>query len=69
MSEKEMNSYRFTSGEEPSDEMLRQLMQEVAHEAKQRNHEATDAYFKEMRLEASRKRQKWSDRINNAING
>ena len=46
MSGKEMNSYRFTSGEEPSDEMLRQLMQEVAHEAKQRNHEATDAYLR-----------------------
>ena len=30
MSEKEMNSYRFVSGQEPSDEMLSQLMSEVA---------------------------------------
>ena len=29
MSEKEMNAYRFSSGEEPSDEMLSQLMKEV----------------------------------------
>ena len=34
MSEQEMNSYRFTSGQEPSDEMLAQLMNEVAHDAK-----------------------------------
>ena len=33
MSEKEMNSYRFLSGQEPSDEMLSQLMNEVAAEA------------------------------------
>lgn len=36
MSEQEMNSYRFTSGQEPSDEMLEQLMKEVAHDAKER---------------------------------
>lgn len=37
MSEKEMNSYRFSSGIEPSDEMLKQLMKEVAEEAKESN--------------------------------
>ena len=36
MSEQEMNPYRFTSGQEPSDEMLEQLMKEVAHDAKVR---------------------------------
>ena len=33
MSEKELNSYRFTSGAEPTDEMLSTIMNEVAQEA------------------------------------
>ena len=49
MSEKEMNSYRFTSGQEPSDEMLTQLMKEVARDARLRQEKATSAYFTEMR--------------------
>ena len=69
MSEQEMNSYRFTSGEEPSDEMLAQLMKEVAADAKKRQEQATAAYFSEMRREAEIVKAKWADRINNAING
>ena len=69
MSEQEMNSYRFTSGLEPSDEMLAQLMKEVAHDAKERQEQATAAYFSEMRREAEVVRTKWADRINSAING
>ena len=34
MSEAELNSYRFNSGDEPSDEMLAQIMHEVAVDAK-----------------------------------
>ena len=33
MSEKEMNAYRFGTGQEPTDEMLEQVMKEVAQEA------------------------------------
>lgn len=40
MSEKEMNSYRLTNMEEPTDEMLSLLMKEVAEEAKCRSEEA-----------------------------
>ena len=69
MSEEEMNSYRFTSGEEPSDEMLAQLMKEVAHDAKVRQEQATAAYFSDMRREAEIVKAKWADRINSAING
>ena len=69
MSEQEMNSYRFTSGLEPSDEMLAQLIKEVAHDAKERQEQATAAYFSEMRREAEVVRTKWADRINSAING
>ena len=69
MSEQEMNSYRFTSGLEPSDEILAQLMKEVAHDAKERQEQATAAYFSEMRREAEVVKTKWADRINSAING
>ena len=69
MSEQEMNSYRFTSGQEPSDEMLAQLMKEVAQDAKMRQEQATAAYFSEMRREAEVVKAKWTDRINSAING
>ena len=68
MSEQEMNSYRFTSGVEPSDEMLAQLMKEVAHDAKERQEQATAAYFSEMRREAEVVKTKWADRIKSAIN-
>ena len=69
MSEQEMNSYRFTSGEEPSDEMLAQLMKEVAHDAKVRQKKATAAYFSEMRREAEIVKAKWAARISSALNG
>ena len=68
MSEQEMNSYRFTSGLEPSDEMLAQLMKEVAHDAKERQEQATAAYFSKMRREAEVVKTKWADRIKSAIN-
>lgn len=69
MTEKEMNSYRFTSGEEPTDEMLAQLMNEVAQEARERQALATEAYFAEMQRQSEIAKAKWSDRINRAING
>lgn len=45
MSEAELNSYRFNSGKEPTDEMLAHIMHEVAQEAKVQNEEATKKYF------------------------
>ena len=69
MSEEEMNSYRSLSGQEPSDEMLEQLMKEVAHDAKERQEQVTAAYFSEMRREDEILKAKWADRINKAING
>ena len=49
--------------------MLAQIMKEVAHDAKERQEQATSAYFSEMRREAEVVKAKWADRINNAING
>ena len=52
MSEKEMNSYRFSSGAEPSDEMLSQLMKEVAKTARERKKKAIVHFFSSLQKEA-----------------
>ncbi|MDE5612684.1 MAG: hypothetical protein K2I90_11790 [Odoribacter sp.] len=69
MSEEEMNSYRFTSGKEPSDEMLAQIMKEVAQEAAESNRKAQEAYFKQMENNIAIKQKIWAERINHALNG
>lgn len=69
MSEAEMNSYRFNSGQEPTDEMLAQIMREVADDAKRTNEEASRKYFDELRNEAIRQQAEWADRINEVRNG
>ncbi|MBD5193924.1 MAG: hypothetical protein HDS91_06115 [Bacteroidales bacterium] len=69
MSESEMNSYRFNSGQEPTDEMLSQIMREVADDAKRTNEEASKKYFDELRNEANRQQAEWADRINEVRNG
>ncbi len=45
MDDKELNAYRLTSLEEPTDEMLSQIMKEVAEEARQKSEEAHRRYF------------------------
>lgn len=40
-----MNSYRFVSGEEPTDEMLEQIMMEATMEANQRKRRTDEEYF------------------------
>ena len=69
MSEEEMNSYRFGSGQEPTDEMLAQIMREVANDAKKRHEEATMIYFDELRKGVEEQQAKWADRINEVKNG
>ena len=69
MSESEMNTYRFNSGQDPTDEMLSQIMREVADDAKRTNEEASKKYFDELRNEANRQQAKWADRINEVRNG
>lgn len=48
MSEKEINSYRLTNEEEPTDEMLAHIMSEVAEEARRTNEEAEKRFFMEI---------------------
>ena len=69
MSEKELNLYRFTSGKEPTDEMLSQIMKEVAQEAAESNRKAKEAYFAKMRRMAAISKAKWAERINTVLNG
>lgn len=69
MSEQELNSYRFSPDKEPTDEMLRQVMKEVAEEARASNKAAADAYFAQMRRNIVAKQAKWADRINSIVNG
>ena len=58
MSDKEMNSYRFSSGQEPTDEMLSQLMKEVAQEARESNQRALDEFFASLHQEAKTQKRK-----------
>lgn len=69
MSEKEMNSYRFSSGIEPSDEMLKQLMKEVAEEAKESNDKAMIDFFKSLKNEAKSIRKEWLNHQSFSVNG
>ena len=69
MSEKEMNAYRFSSGVEPSDEMLSQLMKEVAQEAKESNEKAMNEFFDSLKHEAKAIRKEWANKQTCAING
>lgn len=57
MSEEILNKYRLTSMEEPTDEMLAQIMHEVAEEAKELTEKARKKYFDELRraIEESKK--------------
>ena len=68
MSEKELNSYRFTPYEEPTDEMLCQIMKEVAEEARQSKQRATEAYITAMLRDIAAKREKWAERIKSIAN-
>lgn len=69
MSEKEMKSYRFGTGQEPTDEMLEQVMKEVAQEARESSKRATDAYFEQMRRNIAAHKEQWEERINSIIYG
>lgn len=69
MSEKEMNSYRFGTGQEPTDEMLEQVMKEVAQDARESSKRAAEAHFEQMRRNIALNKARWNERINSIING
>lgn len=67
MSEKELNSYRFSPEQEPTDEMLQQIMKEVAEEARTSNQQAAEAYMERMRQNARAKQTKWAGKIESVL--
>lgn len=69
MSEQEMNSYRFMSGMEPGDERLAKIMEEVTHDAMARREKAESYIKKDLNLKRISLHERWSDRINRAVNG
>lgn len=69
MNGKDINSYRFGSGEEPTDEMLEQIMKEVAEEATASNRKATEEYFAQMQKNILEKQAFWTTSIKETLNG
>ena len=63
MSEKELNSYRFLSGEEPTDEMLVAIMREAKEEAVANRRIADDKMQELMQLRRAELKAKYSERI------
>lgn len=59
ISEKELNSYRLTSMEEPTDEMLAQIMHEAAEIYNKENKEAHDKLFAKIREMSKAQYQKF----------
>ena len=67
MSEKELNSYRFLSGEEPTDEMLAAIMREAKEEAISKRKIADDKMQELMQLRRAELKAKYSERIRNLL--
>ena len=61
---KNIDSYRLTSLEEPSDEMLSQIMREVAEDAKQKSDAAHKRYFEALADMISNKLEVWNRKYN-----
>ena len=64
MSTTDINSYRLTSMEEPTDEMLSQIMKETAEDAKQKAESAHQKFFDSLRKEIKNKEAVWSKQYN-----
>ena len=69
MSEKEMNSYRFGYNVEPTDEMLAQIMKEVAEEARESNKRALDELFKKLRQDVKEDARMMTEPITCSVGG
>lgn len=48
-----IDTYKLTSMEEPTDEVLSQLMREAAEEARESNRKAAERFFEEIRQAAA----------------
>ena len=59
MTPQTIDNYRLTSMEEPSDEVLVQLMRKAAEDAKQKRAEATARFFGQLRKDAQKITVTW----------
>lgn len=57
-----IDTYKLTSMEEPSDEILAQIMHEAALDAKKKGEEAHKKYFDNLRTFVTRQRTLWHKR-------
>ena len=69
MSEKELNSYRFLSGEDPSDEMLECIMRDALESAMNRRYTAEARIKAEVERQRKLHKEKWVARLNSFSNG
>lgn len=60
MEKQTIDTYKLTSLEEPSDEILSQLMREVAEEAKRKGDEANRVFFEDLAVQGKLELQKWN---------
>lgn len=67
MSGKELNAYRFSPEQEPTDEMLEQIMKEVAEEAQNGNRMAAEEHWLRLQQDIANKQAKWGNLINSII--
>jgi ElaB/YqjD/DUF883 family membrane-anchored ribosome-binding protein len=58
MTDEEFKSYRFSSGEEPSDELLEELMRRAAEQARKENEEAKKRFFDDLKKQCDALRQR-----------
>lgn len=59
MSKEELNSYRLTSSEEPTDEMLSQIMQEAAELYTAESKAVQQQLYDNIRVQTTVQRQRW----------
>ena len=68
MSKQTIDTYKLTELEEPSDEVLSQLMHEAAVIAKKRDEKAHQQLFSQLRKEAAKRLKEWNNRnISNSM--
>ncbi len=62
MGKQTIDTYKLTSMEEPSEEILSQLMKEVAEEAKRKGEEANRKFFAGIAMQMKMEMQDWNRR-------
>lgn len=69
MSENELNSYRFLSGEDPTDEMLEAIMSEASDAAVKKAEEAQKRFDAEYERQYAQAKMTWKKRLEQYRNG